>query len=321
MASSLEGRIVTAMSQHTTSSSVVADLRSSPSGEHSADHPESVPRAVAVRRFVGQAIRPLAPQYDGADLKQPIASAVPFSREGLGQRLAPFAVLAGIAELSVLLPPGPQSLAALAVSVGLLLAVASSCWLPWHRIPSQCSVLVPLGYVGSVLALTLATGQTTSGVGIVILLPLIWTALFHRRWESFVVVGAVVSVEVITAFLPSELPEASIARRAFFWAGAAIVVVVTIHRLRDRARLALEETTRLQEQLKETALIEDRARIGEHLYDAVIHRLFGLALHLAGTAKQQNPAHVAERLQVAIDEVDGTIREMRSAVYDVSHKV
>jgi hypothetical protein len=48
------------------------------------------------------------------------------------------------------------------VSVVLLLAVAAAVALPWPRLPAWLTVLVPLAYTGSVLALILATG-TTSG--------------------------------------------------------------------------------------------------------------------------------------------------------------
>jgi len=70
-----------------------------------------------------------------------------------------------------------------AISVGLLAATAAAFLLPWPRLPGWLTVLVPLAYTGSVLALLLAAGPT-SGVGVVLLVPLVWTALFHRTWES-----------------------------------------------------------------------------------------------------------------------------------------
>ena len=84
------------------------------------------------------------------------------------------------------------------ISLGLLLAAAALFLLPWPRLPAWMPVLVPLTYTASVLALILAAGAT-SGVGIVLLIPLIWAALFHRRWESMGAVLAIVAVEVITS--------------------------------------------------------------------------------------------------------------------------
>ena len=72
--------------------------------------------------------------------------------------------------------------------------------------PAWSPVFVPLVYTGSVLALILASG-TTSGLGVVVLAPLIWTALFHRPWESACVVAAIVAVEVIISLTPVIVPD------------------------------------------------------------------------------------------------------------------
>lgn len=104
----------------------------------------------------------------------------PFRRAGLAGRLWPFAVVAILAEASLALPPVSHDWAALTVSLVLLLAVAVEFALPWQWMPAGLRVLVPLTYTGSVLALTLAGGPV-SGIGVVVLIPLIWTALFHRR--------------------------------------------------------------------------------------------------------------------------------------------
>jgi hypothetical protein len=117
----------------------------------------------------------------------------PFRGPGLLARAGPFAAIAVLAEASLVLPPGPASAWAAVISVVLLVAVAAAFLLPWAQLPGWMTVLVPLAYTGSVLALILAAG-TTSGVGIVILVPLIWTALFGQLWESACVVAAIVAV-------------------------------------------------------------------------------------------------------------------------------
>ena len=116
----------------------------------------------------------------------------PFSRPGLTARAGPFALVAVVAEASLALPPGTRVGTAVIVSLVLLAAVALAFLLPWDRLPVWARVLVPLAYTGSALALTLAAG-TVSGVGLVILIPLIWTALFHRPWESAWVIAAIVA--------------------------------------------------------------------------------------------------------------------------------
>jgi hypothetical protein len=126
--------------------------------------------------------------------------------------VAPFAAVALLAQVSLALPPGPQSGSAVIASIVLLLATAGAFLLPWSRLPAWMSVLVPLLYTGSVLALILAAGAT-SGVGAVILIPLIWTALFHRRWESACVVAAIVAVELVISLTPVAVGNDVIARR------------------------------------------------------------------------------------------------------------
>ena len=83
----------------------------------------------------------------------------PFLGPGLAARVAPFAVVATVAEASLLLPPGPRSAWSVVTSVVLLLAVPAAFLLPWARLPAWMTVLVPLAYVGSVLALILAAGR------------------------------------------------------------------------------------------------------------------------------------------------------------------
>jgi hypothetical protein len=101
------------------------------------------------------------------------------------------------------LPPGPASNGYTILSVALLVVVvAMMVLLPWRRLPGWPTVLVPVAYVWSVCMLILATGTSASGVGIVLLIPLFWCVLFHSRWNSLVVVGSIVLVEIITSLTP-----------------------------------------------------------------------------------------------------------------------
>jgi hypothetical protein len=70
-----------------------------------------------------------------------------------------------VAEASLAFPPCPTSGWAVTVSVALLLAVPAAFLLPWRHLPAWMTVLVPLAYTGSVLALILAAGAT-SGVAL-----------------------------------------------------------------------------------------------------------------------------------------------------------
>ena len=69
-----------------------------------------------------------------------------------------------------------------------------------------------------------------------ILIPLIWTALFHRVWESACVVVAIVAVEVVLSLTPVAAGDPVIARRVILWASLGAVISIATHGLRDRIR-------------------------------------------------------------------------------------
>src|SRR6201996_6291450 len=164
----------------------------------------------------------------------------PFRGPGTFIRVAPFAGIAALAEASLVLAPSPTSPWAVAVSLGLLLAVAASFALPWERLPAWLPVLVPLAYAGSALALTLAAG-TTSGVGLVILVPLVWTALFHRRWESGCMLIAIVAAQVVISLTPTAVRDWLSPRRIVLWAALATMIAFAAHALRDRVYRSHQE--------------------------------------------------------------------------------
>jgi diguanylate cyclase (GGDEF)-like protein len=164
------------------------------------------------------------------------------------RRLAPFVVIAVLAELSAFLPPGPSSYGYFGASLGLLAAAGIGLLVPWRRMAPQLWVLVPVVYVASVLFLVLAVGGSSSGVGVVVLVPLIWTVLYLRRSDAAIVIAAILVVQVVTSFTPTRVPDAVIARKVVFWALLGTVIAISAHQLRDRlrTRLASEEELRAE---------------------------------------------------------------------------
>jgi signal transduction histidine kinase len=80
------------------------------------------------------------------------------------------------------------------------------------------------------------------------------------------------------------------------------------------AALAIENA-RLQERAKELSQLADRERIARDLHDTVVQRLFATGLAMQGTARLAERPEVVDRLQTHIDEIDETIREIRSAIF------
>src|SRR5690606_34751429 len=63
------------------------------------------------------------------------------------------------------------------------------------------------------------------------------------------------------------------------------------------------------------SLIDDRARIARDLHDVVIQRLFATAMTLAGAARLIDQPEAASRVQLAVDDLDETIRQIRSTIF------
>jgi signal transduction histidine kinase len=77
------------------------------------------------------------------------------------------------------------------------------------------------------------------------------------------------------------------------------------------------ENARLHEKLAQLALVEDRDRIARDLHDSVIQRIFATGLSLQGIVSLigQDPEAVRERVLGAIDDLDLTVRHLRTAIY------
>lgn len=83
-----------------------------------------------------------------------------------------------------------------------------------------------------------------------------------------------------------------------------------------QAAIALELADRRND-AERGALLADRDRIGRDLHDLVIQRLFATGMRLQGAVRliAQDPAEAAARVDLAVDDLDGTIRELRSTMY------
>jgi nitrate/nitrite-specific signal transduction histidine kinase len=77
------------------------------------------------------------------------------------------------------------------------------------------------------------------------------------------------------------------------------------------------ENARLHARVTDLALFEDRERIARELHDTVIQRLFATGLSLQGIVRIAEKPEVVERLQSAVDALDATVREVRSAIFEL----
>jgi two-component system, NarL family, sensor histidine kinase DevS len=82
----------------------------------------------------------------------------------------------------------------------------------------------------------------------------------------------------------------------------------------EQAALALQ-ISRSREDQQRLDLLEDRDRIGRDLHDLVIQRLFAVGLSLESAARLVVVPEVSARLERAVDELDGTIKDIRRTIF------
>jgi len=77
------------------------------------------------------------------------------------------------------------------------------------------------------------------------------------------------------------------------------------------------ENTRLHQKVQAVAVYEDRDRLARDLHDTVIQRLFAVGLSLQSLAVAAPSSDMAERLNAAITDLDDTIKQVRSTIYEL----
>jgi signal transduction histidine kinase len=94
------------------------------------------------------------------------------------------------------------------------------------------------------------------------------------------------------------------------------VAVRALTSFSGQAAVALELAERRRE-AERFAVFEDRDRIARDLHDLVIQRLFATGMQLEAATRfiDERPAEAHARVHRAVDELDGTIRELRSTIY------
>jgi nitrate/nitrite-specific signal transduction histidine kinase len=78
------------------------------------------------------------------------------------------------------------------------------------------------------------------------------------------------------------------------------------------------ENARLHARVQRSALAEDRERIARDLHDTVIQRLFATGMMLQATVRRMpDDAEARERISAAVDDLDLTVRYIRSAIFEL----
>jgi diguanylate cyclase (GGDEF)-like protein len=115
----------------------------------------------------------------------------PFSDPGVVGRLAPFAGAGVIAVVLELLPPAstePRTLAAAAIALAVLILAA--LFVPWARLPAWCEASPPLVGFTFIALLRQAGGGAISGYAPMVMLPIVWLAIYGSRTQLRLAIAA-----------------------------------------------------------------------------------------------------------------------------------
>jgi PAS domain S-box-containing protein len=95
--------------------------------------------------------------------------------------------------------------------------------------------------------------------------------------------------------------------------GTRTLVIAIVRDITER----LEADGELERARADLALVDERERIARDLHDTVVQRLFAVGLSLQGTLARAGDEPAVERLRQSIDDIDETIRDIRSAIFSL----
>jgi diguanylate cyclase (GGDEF)-like protein/PAS domain S-box-containing protein len=158
----------------------------------------------------------------------------PLERAGRTRRIAPFAIVAVVAFVAVILV-GTRSQAGEAIAAGVLVAplVATVYLVPWWRLPAWAQAAPPLLYFAIVALLRDAVGADASIFTALVLLPVFWFALYGTRTQLLVSLAGLFVTLAAPALIAGapDYPVRAELMRAFLWLVIAGAVGLSVHRL------------------------------------------------------------------------------------------
>ena len=199
-------------------------------------------------------------------------------------------MLAGF--VAVPLPPGLVATPGLLEAGALMcLLVATTVLAPWHRLARWIHAVPPLACLGVIVLLRQAEGGRSSGTDVLVLVPILWFALYGTRAEMAIAVVAV-SLAFVGPIVLVGAPEydATEWERAALWTAAAVIMGAGVQ--------GLVRTVRAQAQALESLALTDS------LTGLPNHRAWedGLAREIGRAARHDEP------LCLAMIDLDGLKR-------------
>jgi two-component system, NarL family, sensor histidine kinase DevS len=75
------------------------------------------------------------------------------------------------------------------------------------------------------------------------------------------------------------------------------------------------EYDRAQSELRRLGVLEERERIARELHDGIIQSLFAVGMSLEGTALTTGSLETSNRIDLAVEQLDGVIRDLRNYIF------
>lgn len=175
----------------------------------------------------------------------------------LKRREVPFAACALVAQLSVIVFPGHISTAALLASWAVL-AVVIGAAAGFSRLgaPACIQLLAPCGYLISLALLLASDSGASTSLQPLVLLPILWGALYHRWREATAIVLAAMGMIAVTMSL-AHAPGGAIIRTTGLWGLMGAIVLLGAHHLRCWLGDAIDER---EEALRQARVLGEVAR-------------------------------------------------------------
>jgi hypothetical protein len=173
------------------------------------------------------------------------------------RRSAPFAVAGLFALASTLLPPGPRHPEWLLVAIVLAAALALDGVVGLsERAPAWVPAVQLLVTVATIAVVAYAAGPS-SGFTALLLLPVIFSALYGKLWEAAFLIPAVVVADTFI-WAQSTATPAALFRSLMVYTGIALLLTIATHALRRRLSAALGAA---DERARQLAIMANAAEI------------------------------------------------------------
>jgi len=197
-------------------------------------------------------------------------------------RYLPFAVVGLLGQLSALWPPGPDDVGVYWASTAVFV-VATVMLVRWPRWPGGTLLVTSGTYIASVSLLMISTGGVNSGLGALLLAPVVGVAVYGEVWESAVVVGLDLAALTAVSVVAGSYVAAAGPRRLFFFTCIAVLLSISIQALRRRllasnrrARQLLRQAEAGNDAVRRLVALTDPAAITALGVELAVNMVFSL---------------------------------------------